>query len=244
MHILIVDDEPLARNELAYLINQTSKNIVISEADDGESALEVLESNHIDAIFLDIHLTSESGLDVADRVNELPQPPDIVFATAFDEYAIKAFEKEAKDYILKPFTLERVRQTISRLAVKSQNNLKGQQSSYPFDQSEFKRIPIEVGDRIIMLNTLDILAIEVLKGQTTLYTLKEKYYDSRPLVQWQEKLADFPFIRVHRSYLIQLDAIQEIQPWFNQTYQITLVNGMKIPVSRSYLKSFKEALGL
>lgn len=244
MHILIVDDEPLARNELAYLINQTSKDIMIFEADDGDSALDILETENIDAIFLDIHLTSESGLDVADRVNKLTQPPDIIFATAFDDYAIKAFEKDALDYILKPFTLERVRQTISRLAVKSQHDLKVQKSSYSQSQSEFKRIPVEVDDRIIMLNISDILAIEVLKGQTTLYTLKDKFFDSRPLVQWEEKLSDFPFIRVHRSYLIQVDAIQEIQPWFNQTYQITLVNGMKIPVSRSYLKSFKEALGL
>lgn len=244
MHILIVDDEPLARNELAYLINQTSKDIMIFEADDGDSALDILETGNIDAIFLDIHLTSESGLDVADRVNKLIQPPDIIFATAFDDYAIKAFEKDALDYILKPFTLERVRQTISRLAVKSQHDLKVQKSSYSQSQSEFKRIPVEVDDRIIMLNISDILAIEVLKGQTTLYTLKDNFFDSRPLVQWEEKLSDFPFIRVHRSYLIQVDAIQEIQPWFNQTYQITLVNGMKIPVSRSYLKSFKEALGL
>lgn len=244
MHILIVDDEPLARNELAYLINQTSKDIMIFEADDGDSALDILETENIDAIFLDIHLTSESGLDVADRVNKLIQPPDIIFATAFDDYAIKAFEKDALDYILKPFTLERVRQTISRLAVKSQHDLKVQKSSYSQSQSEFKRIPVEVDDRIIMLNISDILAIEVLKGQTTLYTLKDNFFDSRPLVQWEEKLSDFPFIRVHRSYLIQVDAIQEIQPWFNQTYQITLVNGMKIPVSRSYLKSFKEALGL
>lgn len=244
MHILIVDDEPLARNELAYLINQTSKDIMIFEADDGDSALDILETENIDAIFLDIHLTSESGLDVADRVNKLIQPPDIIFATAFDDYAVKAFEKDALDYILKPFTLERVRQTISRLAVKSQHDLKVQKSSYSQSQSEFKRIPVEVDDRIIMLNISDILAIEVLKGQTTLYTLKDNFFDSRPLVQWEEKLSDFPFIRVHRSYLIQVDAIQEIQPWFNQTYQITLVNGMKIPVSRSYLKSFKEALGL
>lgn len=241
MHVLIVDDEPLARNELSYLISQISKDIQISEADDEESALSLLEKEDIDAVFLDIHLTSESGLDVADKINALNPAPDIVFATAYDEYAIKAFEKDAKDYILKPFNLDRVRQTISRLAINAQQHLKAN-SSQPTDHHS--RIPIEAGDRLILLNMADILAIEVQKGDTTLYTQDDKYYDNRPLVQWEEKLPASDFIRVHRSYLIQLDAIKEVQPWFNQTYQVTLNNGMKIPVSRSYLKAFKDALGL
>ncbi len=244
MHILIVDDEPLARNELAYLINQCSKNIIISEADDEASALDVINHETIDSVFLDIHLTSENGLDIADKINSLPTPPDIVFATAYDDYAIKAFERDAKDYILKPFTLERVHQTISRLAVNSQQSLKAMTVPTNPSNTKFKRIPVEAGDRIVLLDVNDILAIEVQKGDTTIYTAEEEYYDNQPLIKWQEKLSDYEFLRVHRSYLIQIDAIKEVQPWFNQTYQITLVNGMSIPVSRSYLKAFKEVLGL
>lgn len=239
MHILIVDDEPLARNELAYLINQCSKDIVISEADDEASALEVIQSEVIDSVFLDIHLTTENGLDVAESINALANPPAIVFATAYDDYAIKAFERDAKDYILKPFTLERVNQTISRLAVNAQQRLKESQPKH-----NFNRIPIEAGDKIVLLDIKDILAIEVQKGDTTIYTATDQYYDNHTLIKWQEKLADQPFLRVHRSYLIQLDTIKEVEPWFNQTYQITLSNGMTIPVSRSYLKDFRDALGL
>lgn len=244
MHILIVDDEPLARNELTYLIHQISKHIKISEADDSESALAIIEGDQVDGVFLDIHLTSENGLDVAQAINNLADPPAIIFATAYDEYAVKAFERDAIDYILKPFTLERVSRTIQRLAFYMEQQLKAQSSSRPFVSHAKDRIPIEAGDKIIILPIEEILAIEVLKGETTLYTKDKKYYDNQPLIKWERKLTDHPFIRVHRSYLIQINAIREVQPWFNQTYQITLVNGMKIPVSRSYLKVFKESLGL
>lgn len=243
MHILIVDDEPLARNELAYLINQSSKEIIISEADDEESALRIIQNEEIDAVFLDIHLTSENGLDVADKINRLTNSPEIVFATAYDEYAVKAFERDVRDYILKPFTLERVQQTISRLAITTR------QSSSPnitksVPTSNLQRIPLEVGDRIVLINIKDILAIEVQKGDTTIYTKDSQYIDNHPLIKWEERLTGHSFLRVHRSYLIQIEAIKEVQPWFNQTYQITLLNDMKVPVSRSYLKEFREVLGL
>lgn len=243
MHILIVDDEPLARNELAFLINQSSKDIIISEADDEESALKIIRNEEIDAVFLDIHLTLENGLNVADKINRLSNPPDIVFATAYDEYAVKAFERDARDYILKPFTLERVQQTISRLAIISQQSLK-QKPAVEDQGSHFQRIPLEVDDRIVLVSIKDILAVEVQKGDTTIYTKDSQYTDNRPLIKWEEKLADHLFLRVHRSYLIQIEAIKEVQPWFNQTYQITLLNDMKVPVSRSYLKEFREVLGL
>src|SRR5699024_8482462 len=114
MHALIVDDEPLARNELSYLLKQTDEISAIEEADSIEEALEKLLQEKIDIAFLDIHLTEESGLTLADKMNQMTNPPIIVFATAYDEYAIEAFERDARDYLLKPFEQKRVKQTVQR----------------------------------------------------------------------------------------------------------------------------------
>ena len=106
MNILIVDDEPLARNELSYLLNQSTEIKDIQEADSIEEALEKLLQYPVDLVFLDIHLTDESGLILADKINRMSHPPILIFATAYDEYAVQAFEHEARDYLLKPFELE------------------------------------------------------------------------------------------------------------------------------------------
>ncbi len=246
MHLLIVDDEPLARDELTYLIHQISKDIQVSQAETGQEALDIIsdEEVEVDGVFLDIQLSVENGMSIADDINALPNPPAIIFATAYDAYAVAAFERDALDYVLKPFSLDRIQHSINKLANQVEQKLKVKRPDSDKEAGRTKRFPLEAGDKLVIVDSKDILAVEVLKGQTTLYTRDGKYSDRQSLVKWEEKLSQDSFIRVHRSYLIQLDAIKEIQAWFNQTYQVTLENGMKIPVSRSYLQDFKEALGL
>lgn len=240
MNILIVDDEPLARNELSYLLNQSTEIKDIQEADSIEEALEKLLQYPIDLVFLDIHLTDESGLTLADKVNRMSQPPILIFATAYDEYAVQAFEHEARDYLLKPFELERVQQTVQR--VKMILNEGKDKAEIP--QEKKTVFPIQMDDRIYMVKAQDILAIEVNHGETTIYTVEKEYKTFEPLNAWENKLPKPPFMRIHRSYLVNLDKIIEIEPWFNQTYQITVEEELKFPVSRSYIVGFKEQMGL
>lgn len=240
MNILIIDDEPLARNELMYLLNQCKGINTIIEAGSIEEALECLLKQSIDLAFIDIQLTNETGLDLADKIGKLPNPPSIVFATAYDDYAIQAFEKNARDYILKPFELSRVMQAVKRvMASKVQRNPKLNKSN---DSQE--NLPIQMGDRIIMVKVNEILAIEVSGGEATIHTKNEPMLSKEPLTAWEKRLTNANFMRVHRSFIIQMDAIQEIQPWFNHTYQVTLKNQLKIPVSRSYIKEFKFRVGI
>lgn len=241
MHALIVDDEPLARNELSYLLKQTDEISVIEEADSIEEALEKLLQEKIDIAFLDIHLTEESGLTLADKMNRMANPPIIVFATAYDEYAIEAFERDARDYLLKPFEQNRVKQTVQR----AKAILSGKEKEIKETTKEAAEVfPVQMDDRIYMVKVEEILAIEVNQGETTVYTEEKEYKTTDPLTAWEEKLPNPPFMRVHRSYLVNLDKIIEIQPWFNQTYQLTIKNDLKIPVSRSYVQLFKKQIGL
>lgn len=240
MHTLIVDDEPLARNELAYLLNQCEEISAIEEADSIAGALEKLLQHPIDLVFLDIHLTEESGLELADKINRMPNPPLIVFATAYDEYAIQAFEQNARDYVLKPFELERIRQAVKRAhATWTESRTVKTPSTTGSDT-----VPVQSEERIFIVKTDTILALEVNQGETTIYTTDKQYIVHEPLALWEKKLDGDPFMRVHRSYLVNVNHIREIQPWFNQTYQLTMSNGLKIPVSRSYLKSFREKMDL
>lgn len=242
MDVLLVDDEALARNELKYLLNQCEGVSSITEAGTVQEALEFLLTESIDLAFLDIQLTDESGLDLADKLKNMTHPPEFIFATAYDEYAIEAFEKNAEDYILKPFELERVQEAVRRVRERfNKENIVEKQEAQSLTR---KKVPIWDQDRMIMVNMEEILALEASKGVTKIYTKMKTYQTQTSLTYWQEKLDKQMFMRVHRSFVVKIDEIQEIQPWFNHTYQLTITGDLKIPVSRSYLKSFREKVGI
>ena len=241
MHTLLVDDETLARNELSYLLKQCPEIDSIVEAESIEEALEKMLYQSVDLIFLDIHLTNESGLSLADKVNQLKKPPVLIFATAYDEYAVKAFELNAQDYVLKPFELTRIQQAVTK-AYQHVESSKEKIKEVPV--SFLTPLPIQVEEHIYMIKQQEIVALEVENGLTTLYTRQRDYQTREALSTIEKKLSPSHFMRVHRSYVVRLDAIQEIQPWFNHTVQVTMENQLKIPVSRSYIKEFKERMGL
>ena len=252
MRLLIVDDEPLARHELRYLLEGFEQVGQVLEADDEVSTLAIVQDEAIDGVFLDIHLTAESGLDVAKKINQLDQPPMIIFATAYDEYALKAFERNARDYIMKPFDQARVKQAVMKLHKALEQQTVSDSASEPATLQqkptelplESAAIPIYSDDRFQLVKPRDIMAIEVQQGSIILYLMNKVLTTQGTLKEWEEKLSNDPFLRVHRSYMIHIDHIKEIQPWFNNTYQVIMSDELKIPVSRTYLKTFKQVIGL
>lgn len=244
MNILLVDDEPLARNELSYLLSNIVSVDHITEADSIVEAMNVLKQSDFDVAFLDIQLTQESGLTLARQVKELADPPLIVFATAHDEYAVKAFELEAFDYILKPFEQSRVLEVMTRIERHFHDQRRNVVENIEEREKPAAKLPIKVDESIYLLAKDDIIMITVVNGQTIITTAQQEYPVSKTLKGLMKKLETPPFLQVHRAFVINLEEVYEIQPWFNQTYQVTMSNGQKVPVSRSYLKTFREILGL
>lgn len=244
LRVLIVDDEPLARDELAYLLGQCEGVSAIAQADSIEEALGTMLEEPVDLIFLDIHLTNESGLSLAGKINKLKKPPLIIFATAYDDYAVKAFELNATDYVLKPFEVERIQQAVKKAYGQYQKGQIKELESPKQNDAGFQVLPIQMDERIYMLQVPEIIAIGVENGETTIYTKNMTYIIHEPLSALERKIGGHPFLRVHRAFLINLKEIKEIQPWFNHTFQLTMSNGLKVPVSRSYMKDFKEKVGI
>lgn len=243
----VVDDEPLARDELIYLLRRTRQVEVVGEADAVEDALAGVAAAQPDVVFLDIELQEESGLDIAGRLRELEAPPDVVFATAYDEFALKAFELNAADYILKPFDEQRVQQTIRKLLRLHERE------SYPAppvaraglaERERQERLAITVDERIIVLHIGDIVYLGFEEGKTVIATTERKYKVGESLTQLERKLNHPSIVRVHRAFLVHLDRIVEIQPWFHSTCHLQMQDGSRIPVSRTYMKELKQLLGL
>lgn len=239
MKLLVVDDEPLAREELVYLLRQMPEVSHIAEADSVIAAMAKIMDEKPDVVFLDIHLTDESGFDLAERFIEMKEPPKVIFATAYDEYALKAFEVNAADYILKPFDEKRVSKALKKVI----KNIDLTENTIQEQPSYQASIGLPVNDRIVVLNVKDILYASVNNGVLTVF-LRDQHYDLTETLSWLEKKLDNKiFFKTHRSYLVNADAIKEVQPWFNHTYQITLIDGQKIPVSRSFVKDLKFRIG-
>lgn len=237
MKILLVDDEWLAIDELRYLIESYDACYDIKEATSIEEALSLLVQYSFDVVFLDIHLHNESGMTLAKTINKMPNPPKIIFATAYDEYAIKAFEQNAVDYLLKPYHQQRLNQALERIK-HLRSNETVEVVKYP------KTHPIELEDRIYMVHTSDIMMIEAQQKMTKVYTQQQAYQTSMTLNEWQKRLDPQQFMRTHRSFIVNISSVIAIEPWFNQTLQLTLPSRLKAPVSRPNVKEVKQRLGI
>ncbi|MEH7351725.1 LytR/AlgR family response regulator transcription factor [Gottfriedia acidiceleris] len=240
---LIVDDEPLARDELAYLLKRSKEVEIVGEADSIRSTLELIQIQEVDVVFLDIQLADESGLELAQKLQDLSHQPAIVFATAFDEYALNAFDLHAIDYILKPFDEIRIQKTIEKLAKLSMKSIKTEVKKNPPLLKQDK-LAISVEERILLITFEEIIYIFTQEGKTSVVTDKMTYRLNEPLINLERKLQNTSFTRVHRSYIVNLDKIIEIQPWFNSTYNLIMNDGEKVPVSRTYTKELKQLFNL
>lgn len=242
----IVDDEPLARDELTYLLRQSKRIEVVGEAESVEETIEQIQHKQIDVLFIDIQLSNESGLDLAGKLLGMKHCPMVVFATAYDEYALKAFELNAVDYILKPYEEERVLKTIEKLERLTESQSKNEkiiQKRPPRFAEGAEKLAITFEEKIVLLNVSDIFYVGTIDGKTVVVTKKQNYQISEPLITIEKKIQNPSFIRVHRAFLVNINAIVEIEPWFNSTYNLMMPDGSKVPVSRTFTKELKQILG-
>ena len=270
---LVVDDEQLAREELCYLLGQAGGVTVVAQAANGVDALAAIEAHAPDLVFLDVQMPGLNGFEVARRVLERqdlgPEPGDasveIVFVTAFDQYALEAFQVDAVDYLLKPVDPERLEQAVQRvrrrLAARTARpedaaggdrglanaELERLVKRLAQDQARPERLAVKVGERFLLVDAGDVifatLADEVVTVAATGFTGTSNY---RTLDELQAQLDPAVFWRVHRSYLVNINKIKEIVPWFSRNFILRMrdAKATEIPVSRAQTKRLREYLQL
>lgn len=254
--VIIADDEALARDELSYLLKKHEDIDIVGEASQGTEALKKIQTLKPNVAFLDIHMPHLDGLTLAQKL--LEQDPNllIVFATAFDQHAIQAFEVNAVDYLLKPFDEERVSKTVERIRERLKNpkstfqngNLNLNAALFELLKSsqnpKVSKLAVQNEEGIFLINPRDILYIYRENRDVFIQTLNKVYSTKYTLQTLEEKLASYPFFRVHRSYIVNLKYVQELIPWFNGAYTIILSDEKRteVPVSRAYSKPLKDAL--
>ena len=238
-----MDDEPLARDELKYLLIRSEQVEILGESDCIEEAVTAITDLKPDLVFLDIELDDDNGLNLARQLESHEQTPAIVFATAYDEYALQAFDVNAVDYILKPFDEERIQKTLGKIKKMQDFRNKPVPIQSSMKHNNNGKIAVLADERIILLTLEDILYFASSEGKCKIVTIDQAYKVADALVVLEKKLNSAKFFRVHRSFIVNLDHVVEIEPWFNSTYNLLMKDGSKVPVSRTYVKELKQLLG-
>ncbi|SUX56283.1 LytR/AlgR family response regulator transcription factor [Chromobacterium vaccinii] len=246
---LIVEDEYLAREELAYLIQEHSSIEIAASVEDGLEAFKFLQERDVDVVFLDINIPSIDGLLLAKNLHKTARPPRIVFVTAYKEFAVDAFEVEAFDYILKPYNEARIIGLLRKLeALESAPPPTASVPAAPHateSASLSRTVNLAKGDSIIVTPCEEIYYVEADEKVTLVYTARDRYVMAMSISEFVSRLPADSFFRCHRSFCVNIHKIREIAPWQNSTYIIKLYDlKAEIPVSRSNIKAFRQLMHL
>lgn len=242
---LLIDDEELARSLVKSFVQIDSDFEVIGEASDGFEALKLINNLHPDLIFLDIQMPKLTGLELLELI---PDPPIVVFSTAYDQYAIEAFEKNAIDYLLKPFSRDRFQKALQKVKEKieakvdTKKEIKNLLASPTHPEKSLERIVIKNGSKIEMIHFYDVTYIETYGDYVWIHTEKAKYLKQKTMKELEELLPS-SFLRVHRSFLVNVTFIQKLELYEKNSYQLLLKNGARVSVSKRGYKELKDTLG-
>ncbi|MGO4890220.1 LytR/AlgR family response regulator transcription factor [Anaerobacillus sp. MEB173] len=254
--VMIAEDEKLAREELEFIFSEYTDIELCPSVINGRELLEKVEEYQPDVVFLDIEMPELAGIDAAKKLRERESSPLIVFTTAYDQYAVDAFGLNAVDYLLKPYTEERLEEALSRVR-KELQRLDRPASANEKEKSEklttaknkeqspkISKLLLDDGNRVSVVNPASIYYVMRDERVVRIFTKDNEYESKFTLQELEEKLAPYHFFRSHRSYLVNLDVIEEIQPWFNRTYNLVLKDHpkTKIPVSRAAAKDLMKIL--
>ena len=226
LRAMIVDDEAPARSELRFLLEQTGKIGLINEASSVRSAIEMLMENRVDVVFLDISMPGASGLQLAEALHRLKNPPAVVFVTAYSDHAVEAFDVDAVDYLMKPVEEARLDQAIGKVLARVK--------PVSENKSSIERIPV---DQIRYIMAKD--------DYSCIFTEDDRYLSTTSLAQFESKLGDFGFFRVHRRYIVNLACVEDVETAASGAIQLGITSVEdRIPVSRRRVVPLKKALNL
>ncbi|BCS32879.1 DNA-binding response regulator [Luteitalea sp. TBR-22] len=254
--VLVVDDEQLAREELCYLLSKDASVEVTGQADNGIAALDLLDDLEPDIVFLDVQMPGLTGFEVARQLAQRPRPPHVVFVTAFDQYALDAFTVNAVDYLLKPVEPARLEEALARARSRIDRARSGVVSPQALAEiveavaaRQARRSPIvvKVDDRILLVQAEDLVYASLNEDEVTIVASQVTGTSNyRTLDELQAQLDQATFWRVHRSYLVNINKIKEIVPWFSRNFILRMrdAKSTEIPVSRAQTKRLRDYLQL
>lgn len=251
--VLIVDDEPLARKRMRVLLEEFSSEIeILGEAGSGAAAIQQIRELMPDVVFLDIQMPDMDGFDVLHGLNR-EEVPLVVFTTAYDNFAVKAFEEDTVDYLLKPVEQERLAAAIEKIrrrmptpenepALPQDFNWEKLRELVNRNDAYIQRLQIKIGDRIVFLNLDEVVRFQSEEKYTTVYAIDGRYVIDTPLIELEKKLDPRNFVKVHRSHIVAIDYIAECRKTEQGKMVMVLKdkNNTQLQVSRSVIKKFRN----
>lgn len=241
---LLIDDEPLARGLVREYLQGYGQIQIVQECGDGFEGVKAINQYQPDLIFLDIQMPKISGFEMLELIEN---PPAVIFTTAFDEFALKAFEAHAIDYLLKPFSQERFDKALQKWL--AQGSVSGAPSKQFLEeasaqQDELNRIVVKAGSAIKIIPIQEVFYFEAYDDYVKIHTKEGFFLKKKTMSEYEKGLNEQQFVRVHRSYMISVGQLTKIEPLEKDSYVALLKSGAKVPLSRSGYVKLKEVLGL
>ncbi len=247
---VVADDEPLARERIVTLLQGEPDIEVVAECPDGNRTIAAIHHLSPDLLFLDVQMPGASGFDVVQAVKP-ERMPIVVFVTAYDKYALRAFDVHALDYLLKPFDRDRFHKALERAREQVERQQTGDlgrrllalvQDLKPGEQ-RLDRLVVKSGGRVFFLRTDEIDWIEAAGNYVRLHLGADSHLFRETMNALEARLDPQRFFRIHRSRIVNIERIQELQPWFNGEYAVVLRDGTKLTLSRGYREKLQDRLG-
>ncbi|THU41297.1 response regulator [Niastella caeni] len=242
---IIVDDEPLARLVVKEYLLQHPDITVMQECNDGFEGIKAIMQHQPDVIFLDIQMPKINGFEMLELVE---QPPAVIFATAFDEYAIKAFESHAVDYLLKPFSQERFDKAIERLIERdtavTANNTRELLETAAQGPQQNQRIVVKTGNKIKIIPIDEVHYLEAADDYVKIHTREGAFLKNKTMGHFEKVLNPQQFVRTHRSYMVNVQLVTRIDPYEKENFLAQLKTGAQVPVSKTGYAKLKNVLGI
>ena len=244
MNIIIIDDEPLARSIVKEYLQSYDEIKIVAECNDGFEGLKSIQQHEPDLIFLDIQMPKINGFEMLELIET---PPSVIFTTAFDEFAIKAFESNAVDYLLKPFSKDRFDKAVQKyLQQKKASPQKTEAILESAAQSPVQqnRVVVKDGSKIKIIPVNQIQYLEAADDYVKIFTAEGSFLKKKTMSYFEQSLQSFQFARTHRSYIVNTQLITRIDPYEKDSHILLLSTGAKLPVSKAGYSKLKDVLGI
>lgn len=238
---IIIDDEPLATDIISEYLADFPQFEIAAICHNGFEGLKAIQEHQPNLIFLDIQMPKINGLELLEL---LESPPSIIFTTAFEEYAMRAFDAHAIDYLLKPISKTRFAKALEKFSLANQSPVLKSDDDENTHQESRNRIVLKVKNEIKIIPISEVIFLEANDDYVNVHTKEGKFLKNKTLTFYERNLDPSQFVRTHRSYIVKINEINKIEPYEKDSYQLVLKNGSKIPVSRTGFPKLKSALGI